>query len=355
MNQERRLLYCPTCNAKYDVSGVTTRGRFICKSCRAIVRVPDVLDSVPFFKQSDSIEILKPELVLADATSMVSQDIVPSIEFTKLVATENDYVLLDTFREEIVEPGGIAKMMCHRKRGVGADGVLLFIPTTEADFEMRMFNPDGSEAEMCGNGIRCLARYAYDHEYTQKTRLTIKTKAGIKDIELFKDHGIVNSIKVDMGVVEVLTEKGSFDVIEAAGRSFEGIRVSVGNPHFVIFTSDVDSISLADWGPAIENHELFPQRTNVEFVEVRSPESIVQRTHERGAGETNGCGTGATAVCAAGLFAGKTGSRVNIHLKGGDLQVELDDGSRAFLTGPAVEVFSGTWIPGGIRTNFANA
>jgi diaminopimelate epimerase len=348
---DRRLLYCATCNAKYDVSGVRSGNRFICRSCRTVIRIPDHLGLEAFFKGGESREVLKPQLILDEARGEGPGEAERSFEFTKMVATENDYVLVDCMLEELADPQGLAKVLCNRRRGVGSDGLLLFLPSSRADFRMRMFNPDGSEAEMCGNGIRCLARFAFDHEYTRKSRFVVETGGGLKNIELRTDEeGIVRAVRVDMGRAEVEKVPGGAVDLKAAGRTFRGVPVSVGNPHFVIFTEDVDAVPLNDWGPAIENHTRFPNRTNVEFVRRLSSEEVVQRTHERGVGETLGCGTGATAVCAAGRSLGLLDARTTVHLRGGDLVVEIDAGGSAFLTGPAVEVFSGTWTPGGLKT-----
>lgn len=350
MSDERSILYCPHCNAKYDVTDATAGRRFLCRSCRCTVTLPAHLGRPPFFRLSESRELLKPELLLDEDPNETHDDFDHAFEFTKMVATENDYVLVDAFREDVRDPSVLAQVVCHRRRGVGADGLLLFQPTTEADFEMVMFNPDGSEAEMCGNGIRCLARYAYDHEYTTETAFTVRTRAGVRDIRLTVESGAVQALRVDMGRPVLLHPAGPRVAVEAAGRTFEGVEVSVGNPHFVVFHPEpVDDLPLEEWGPALEAHPRFPSRTNVEFVQVLAPGEAVQRTHERGAGETHGCGTGATAVAAAGRALGLTGTALTLHLRGGDLRVDLDDDGRAFLTGPAVEVFSGTWTPGGVK------
>ncbi len=349
MDPERNLLYCPACNSKYDVSGVASGKRFVCKTCSILVQIPPELGKEPFFKVSESKEVLKPELILDETAGRPAAGENLRFSFTKMAATENDYILLDCYRGQIPDPSKLAQVACHRRRGIGSDGVLLFGPSQKADFRMRMFNPDGSEAEMCGNGIRCLARYARDHGYAAKPEFTIETGAGVKSVSIL-DRGGALYVRVDMGTVKVEAPKGKTVRIEAAGRAFEGVPVSVGNPHFVVFAPDTNAVELEKYGPAIEHHQFFPNRTNVEFVQVLNPEEVIQRTHERGAGETNGCGTGATAVCGAGVSLGLTKPKIVLHLKGGDLEVEIGAGGRASLTGPAVEVFSGSWPSGASGT-----
>jgi diaminopimelate epimerase len=354
MSPERTILYCQTCNTKYNVAGVAAEQRFLCKSCRCVIRIPAAIAQEPFFKLSESRELLKPELLLTEDPNVIHDDLEHAFEFTKMAATENDYILVDCFREEVQDPSSLAKVICHRRRGIGADGVLLFRPSEDANFQMAMFNPDGSEAEMCGNGIRCLARYAFDHEYTTDTEFTVETKAGLRHLTLALENGVVRSVRVDMGVAEVRNGPGFLLPLVAKGRTFEGVEVSVGNPHFVVFIDeDVDDVPLLDFGPALERHPHFPDRSNVEFVKILSPHEVVQRTYERGVGETLGCGTGATAVAAAGLALGLTKETVTLHLKGGDLEVEITPQGQAFLTGPAIEVFSGSWTPGGIKSSLS--
>ncbi len=335
MEPRKNLVYCRSCNSKYDVSGVPQGRKFACKSCGIVVEIPKAAESGPFFKASGAAEILKPELDPGGAD-------VAAFEFTKMAATENDYVLVDCMERALDRPSETAQVACNRRRGIGSDGLLLLLPSRAADVAMRMFNPDGSEAEMCGNGIRCLACCAFDRGYARKGEFRIETRAGIKNVRISSDRGI-RTVRVDMGVPATGAPKGSTVRVETGGRAFDGVPVSVGNPHFVIFTEGVDSFDLAKWGPAIENHPRFPGRTNVEFVQVLNRSEVLQRTHERGVGETHGCGTGATAVCAAGLSLGITSASLRLHLKGGDLEVEIDESGRAFLTGPAVEVFSGSW------------
>lgn len=342
MEPERRIIYCVSCNSKYDVSGVAAGRRFVCKSCSGPVEIPGRVGTGPFFRISESREILKPELDLDGPEASKGETQAAAFEFTKMVATENDYVLVDCMTRKLSRPSGTAQVICNRRRGIGADGLLLLLPSTRADVQMRMFNPDGSEAEMCGNGIRCLARYAHEHGCTGRAGFAVETRAGVKGVEISLEAG-VTAVRVDMGVPELCAPRGETVRIEAAGEAFSGVPVSVGNPHFVIFSENVDSLDLSIRGPAIENHPRFPNRTNVEFVEVLNASEVLQRTHERGAGETFGCGTGAVAVCAAGLSLGLTRPALTLHLRGGDLRVDIDGAGRAFLTGPAVEVFSGSW------------
>jgi diaminopimelate epimerase len=219
---------------------------------------------------------------------------------------------------------------------------------------MRFFNPDGSEAEMCGNGLRCLAKYVHLHGQVKGRVMAVETPAGLRLAEILLEGDRVARVRIGLGPpvlepsqVPILWEGDrALDVaVETDRGSFRGSAVSLGNPHFVVFHPDVDSVDLAAVGPRIETHPLFPKRTNVEFVQVLSPSLVKQRTWERGAGETQACGTGAGAVCAAGVLAGKTGSRITVQLRGGELQAERADSGEIFLEGPAEELFTGLWRP----------
>jgi diaminopimelate epimerase len=274
------------------------------------------------------------------------------LSFTKLVGTGNDFVLIDCLREKIADPSEISNLLCDRRFGVGADGLLLLFPSEESDFRMRMFNPDGSEAEACGNGLRCLVKYAFDHGHASGRVATVETAAGMRFAEVRRNGDIVESVRVGMGMPSTSTDEiparlpevnGHVASLEVEGRTIKGAAVSMGNPHFVIFVDDVDTAEVGVLGPALENHPAFPQRTNVEFVQVVSPTILRQRTWERGAGETLACGSGACAACVAGNLLEKTEKHVTIRLRGGDLDIEWTESGEVFLEGPALELFTGLW------------
>jgi len=278
------------------------------------------------------------------------------MKFTKMHGAGNDYVYVDGFSETVAAPADLAKAISDRHFGVGGDGLILILPSTVADVRMRMFNADGSEAEMCGNGLRCVAKYAYDHGLVKGRNVTIETGAGLLPVELYTNaSGKVDRVRVNMGRPRLtraeipMTGPPDERVIDreltVLDRTFRISCVSMGNPHCVIFVDDVDGFPVATYGPVIEHHELFPRRTNVEFVQVLSANEVRQRTWERGAGETLACGTGASAVTVAGLLTGRTGSRLLNHLAGGDLELTWDGDGEVFMTGPAVEVFTGEYRP----------
>jgi len=276
--------------------------------------------------------------------------------FTKMHGAGNDYVYINGFEEAVADPAALAIEISNRNFGVGSDGLILILPSTKADIRMRMFNADGSEAEMCGNGIRCVAKYAYERQLARKTPMTVETGAGVLKLELFPESdGRVSRVRVDMG--EPRLARGEIPMLgpaaeraveiefEVAGMLLHGTCVSMGNPHCVVFVEDVADFPVVEIGPFIENHELFPRRVNVEFVQVLSPREVRQRTWERGAGETLACGTGASAVTVAGVMTGRTERRILNHLAGGDLELEWLDSGAVMMTGPAVEVFSGEYQP----------
>lgn len=276
------------------------------------------------------------------------------MRFTKMHGAGNDYIYVDCFDETPpADPGRLARAVSDRHVGVGGDGLILICPSEVADARMRMYNADGSEAEMCGNGIRCVAKYVYDHGIKRETTLRIETGAGVLALELFVADGKVDRVRVDMGEPILTAEKipttlpGSPVVnrqITVAGRTFEATCVSMGNPHCVLFVDQASDDLVLGVGPQIERHEHFPQRVNVEFVEVVSPQEVRQRTWERGSGETLACGTGASAVCVAGVLTGRTQRRILNHLRGGDLELEWNQAdNHVYKTGPAVEVFTGVW------------
>lgn len=274
------------------------------------------------------------------------------MKFTKMHGAGNDYVYVNCFEERVDNPEQVAIKVSNRNFGIGSDGLILIMPSEKADVRMRMFNSDGSESEMCGNGIRCVAKYAYDHGIVAKKEITAETGAGILTLRLFTDdRNRVEKVRVNMGKprltraeIPMLGEPESRVIAEPLNilhTTFRITSVSMGNPHCVIFVDDVASFQVEKYGPLIENHELFPRRTNVEFVEIISPTEVRQRTWERGAGETLACGTGASAVCVAGALNGVTEKKILNHLSGGDLELEWADDGCLYMTGPAVEVFSG--------------
>ena len=271
----------------------------------------------------------------------------------------NDYVYIDCFANEIpADPAALSVRMANRHTGIGGDGLILICPSDVADARMRMFNADGSEAEMCGNGIRCLAKYVYDHGICQKNHLKIETGAGILALDVEAENGKVRQVRVDMGEPILLAseipttlagnpEANNMVVnvpLSVAGHEFHVTCVSMGNPHCVIFVDDPSDDLVLGVGPQIEADSRFPARVNVEFVKVVSPTEVHQRTWERGSGETLACGTGASAVCVAGVLRGQTERKLTNHLLGGTLILEWDEETNhVFKTGPAAEVFCGTW------------
>lgn len=274
------------------------------------------------------------------------------MKFTKMHGAGNDYVYINGFDVQIDHPAELARLVSDRHFGVGSDGLILILPSEQADVRMRMFNSDGSESEMCGNGIRCVAKYAYDHGLAKKLEMNIETGNGVLSLQLFPaENGLIERVKVNMGNPGLTRGDMSMTGAEAEqvvnvplmvdGQQFDITCVSMGNPHCVIYVDDVESFPVAEVGSQIETHEWFLQRTNIEFVQVISPTEVIQRTWERGAGETFACGTGASAVTVAGVLTGRTERKILNHLRGGDLELEWLDGGPVMKTGPAVEVFSG--------------
>jgi diaminopimelate epimerase len=274
------------------------------------------------------------------------------MKFTKMQGAGNDYVYVNCFVESVEDPAAVAVKVSNRNFGIGSDGLILIMPSTLADVRMRMFNSDGSESEMCGNGIRCVAKYAYDHGLVDKKEITAETGAGILTLQLFTGaDGKVEKVRVNMGAprltrgeIPMLGEPASKVIDEPLNilhTTFQITCASMGNPHCVIFVDDVENFQVEKYGPLIENHEMFPRRTNVEFVQVISRSEVRQRTWERGAGETLACGTGSSAVTAACVLNGRTDKKLLNHLSGGDLEMEWGEDGNIYMTGPAVEVFSG--------------
>ncbi len=278
------------------------------------------------------------------------------MKFTKMHGAGNDYVYINCFEEQVDNPAELARSVSHRQFGIGADGLILILPSAVADVRMRMFNLDGSEGEMCGNGIRCVAKYAYDHGLVSSTKITVETAAGILSLTLFPGaSGLVELVRVDMGAPQLTrgaipmsgaaNDKAIAVPLKIGNQTFEVTAVSMGNPHAVVFVAAVEQFPVSEVGPLIENHEWFPERVNVEFVQVVSPTEVIQRTWERGSGETLACGTGASAVTVAGVLTGRTERKLLNHLRGGDLELEWLQGGSVVMTGPAVEVFSGDYDP----------
>lgn len=277
------------------------------------------------------------------------------MRFTKMQGAGNDYVYINCFDEQFpADPAEIARKMSDRHFGIGGDGVIYICPSNQgADAWMRMFNADGSESEMCGNGLRCVAKYVHDHGINTVPQLRLQTGAGILTVDLEVTDGKAQRVRVNMGQPIVEAAKiptllpGSPPVnatLEVAGRTFEVTSVSMGNPHCVVFVPEANDELVLGIGPKIEHSPMFPRRVNVEFVEVISRTEVRQRTWERGSGETLACGTGASAVCVAGVLTGKTDRKITIHLLGGDLELFWNEADNCiYKTGPAVEVFSGVW------------
>lgn len=275
------------------------------------------------------------------------------MQFTKVHGQGNDFVLVDGFQEHITDYPQAAIKVCDRHFGIGADGLVLILPSEKADFKMRIFNSDGSEAEMCGNVTRCVARYVYEHGLTDKTKITLETLAGLIKPELIFDGDIIKTVCVDMGKPKLqrglIPMTGNPEVqavnvpLEIAGNTYFATCVSMGNPHCVIFVNDLRTIDLAQIGPLIETHSFFPKKTNVEFVEVLNEHEMRMRVWERGAGITLACGTGTSATLVAAVLNEKTARKAIIHLDGGDLEVEWGLDDHIYMSGPAIEVFRGEY------------
>ena len=292
------------------------------------------------------------------------------MRFTKMHGLGNDYVYVDCFKEKIEDPPETARFVSDRHFGIGSDGLIMINPSKAADFEMEMYNADGSRSEMCGNGIRCVGKYVYDYGLTDKTSISVETLGGIKRLELTVEDGEVSCVKVNMGRprleaedIPVLldgAEKGEQAnvAVNAAetgssgraidspiivdGREYRMTCVSMGNPQAVIYMDDVKGLDIEEIGPKLENHARFPQRVNAEFVRVIDRSTVEMRVWERGSGETLACGTGACAAVVASILNGLTEDKVTVRLLGGELQIEWDrEADRVYMTGPAAVVFDG--------------
>ena len=293
------------------------------------------------------------------------------MHFTKMQGAGNDYVYVDCFTEPIPQqPDELARKISDRHFGVGSDGLILICPSQQADARMRMFNADGSESEMCGNGIRCVAKYVYDHGICRKETLRIETGRGILTLYLEVADGRAQRVRVDMGepileparipvefprppdddrIVDFPVEKyiplsGPAAWMEDCGWDPRMTCISMGNPHVILFPSFVEAIPLETLGPFFERQPIFPKRINVHFVQVHNQGEVTMRTWERGSGVTLACGTGACAVCVAGVLSGRTERKILAHLPGGDLELHWAEDGHVHMTGPAVEVFSGEWV-----------
>ena len=276
------------------------------------------------------------------------------MKFTKMQGIGNDYVYVNCLQETIENPSELAKKISDRHYGVGSDGLIMINPSDKADFEMEMYNADGSRGEMCGNGIRCVAKYVYDYGLTDKTSISVETLAGIKYLDLTVEDGKVVLVKVDMGKpmlrpeeVPVVSEKEEVidEPITVDGQEYRMTCVSMGNPHAVVFIDqDVKEFPLETVGVKFENHERFPKRVNTEFVNVLDRHTAQMRVWERGSGETLACGTGSCAVAVACALNGLTEDEVTVKLLGGDLQIKWDrEKNTVYMTGPAEVVFDGEW------------
>ena len=265
-------------------------------------------------------------------------------------AHENNIDAL-TFEEKIENPPAVARYVSDRHFGIGSDGLIMINPSEVADFEMEMYNADGSRGEMCGNGIRCVAKYVYDYGLTDKTQISVETLGGIKYLDLTVEDGKVSLVKVDMGkpkleadLIPIISEREQVidEPIEVDGKEYHMTGVSMGNPHAVIYVDDVKGLDLEKIGPKFENHERFPKRINTEFVHCIDRQTVEMRVWERGSGETLACGTGACAVAVSSILNNLTDTQVTVKLLGGDLQIEWDrEKDRVFMTGPATVVFDG--------------
>ncbi|MGC3970415.1 MAG: diaminopimelate epimerase [Pirellulales bacterium] len=292
------------------------------------------------------------------------------MKFTKMQGAGNDYVYVDCFANPMpADPAKLATIVADRHYGIGGDGLILVCPSDKADARMRMFNADGSESEMCGNGVRCVAKFVHDHGIAEKTPLKIETGNGVLEIALEVKNGKAERATVDMGqpilqaakipvalkgvaadarVVDVplfdhVSQEPFAGWMQKVGLEPKITCVSMGNPHVMLYVRDVAAVPLEQIGPVLENAAIFPRRINVHFVQIHSQEEVTMRTWERGSGITLACGTGASAVCVSGALTNRHGRHVLAHLPGGDLELRWADNDHVFMTGPAVEVFSGEW------------
>lgn len=275
------------------------------------------------------------------------------VNFTKMHGIGNDYVYVDGFKEKIPNPNAFSKFISDRHFGIGADGLVMILPSEKADFRMRMFNADGSEGKMCGNATRCIGKFVYEAGYTTKTNITLETLSGIKYLKLNVEDGMVISVEVNMGKailfpkeIPVLSELERFikQPMTIDDKTYEVTCVSMGNPHAVIYCDDVDHLPLETIGPKFEFNPLFPERINTEFVQIINDHTVKMRVWERGSGETWACGTGACAVAVSSVLNGycKQGEEITVQLRGGDLKITYEQDGTVLMKGPATKVFDGT-------------
>ena len=273
------------------------------------------------------------------------------MKFTKMQGCGNDYIYVNCFEEEILDKAEMAKFVSDEHFGIGSDGMILICPSEIADFKMEMYNEDGSEGAMCGNGIRCVGKYVYDFGLTEKTNITVETKAGIKILALNVKDGKVDSVRVDMGapilkpsLIPVVYDGDQMvnQPLKVDGKDYMVTCVSMGNPHCITFVEDTKNLEIEKIGPSFETHAAFPDRVNTEFIQVIDKNTINMRVWERGSGETWACGTGTCASVVASVLNGHTERNVLVHLLGGDLEILWDEkDNHVYMTGPATTVFDG--------------
>lgn len=275
------------------------------------------------------------------------------MKFTKMEGCGNDYVYVNGFEEKIDNPNEVAIAVSDRHFGIGSDGLIIINPSEVADFKMCMYNADGSEGKMCGNGIRCVAKYVYDFNLTDKEVITVETLSGIKTLKLNVENGKVKTVRVNMGApilecdkvpVKYDDEKMINKPVKVDGKTFNITCVSMGNPHAVTFINDTDNLEIEKIGPKFENNEIFPDKVNTEFIQIIDKNTVKMRVWERGSGETFACGTGACASVVASVLNGLTENKVTVKLLGGDLEIEYNqDENTVYMTGPARVVFMGEY------------
>lgn len=274
------------------------------------------------------------------------------MKFTKMHGIGNDYIYVNCFEEKVDNPEKVSIYVSDRRKGIGSDGLVMIMPSDKADFRMRIFNADGSEAMMCGNATRCIGKYVYDKGLTNKTEITLETNSGIKYLTLFPENGKVEFVEVDMGKailapkdIPVNSDKESFisEPVEVDGKEYKITCVSMGNPHAIVYMDDIKDLELEKIGPSFENHKLFPDRINTEFIEVIDSQTLNMRVWERGSGETFACGTGACASVVASVLNGYCNhdEEVTVHLRGGDLKITWNSDGTVIMKGPAALICDG--------------
>ncbi len=274
------------------------------------------------------------------------------MKFTKMHGIGNDYIYVNCFEEKVENPEQVSIYVSDRHKGIGSDGLVMIMPSDKADFRMRIFNADGSEAMMCGNATRCIGKYVYDKGLTTKTEITLETNSGIKYLKLFPENGKVEFVEVDMGKtilvpkdIPVKSDKERFisEPVMVDGKEYKITCVSMGNPHAIVYLDGVDELELEKIGPSFENHELFPDRINTEFIEVIDRTNLKMRVWERGSGETFACGTGACASVVSSVLNGfcDKGTEVTVHLRGGDLRITYNEDETVIMKGPATLICDG--------------